>query len=68
MNTIKPCVTGTKGIAGNKLDNVIEANVKRGIERLQGLEPILKASIKKGKLKVVGAVYELGTGKVVLLS
>jgi carbonic anhydrase len=68
VNTIKPCVTSTKGLAGNQLDNVIKANVKRGVERLEGLEPILAAQIKKGKLKVVGAVYELGTGKVVVLS
>ena len=68
VDTIKPCVATVKGLAGNKLDNVIKANVKRGVERLEGLEPILTNHIKKGKLKVVGAVYELRTGKVVLLT
>lgn len=68
VDTIKPCVATVKGLAGNKLDNVIKANVRRGVERLEGLEPILKGCIKKGKLKIVGAHYELRTGKVVVLS
>jgi carbonic anhydrase len=29
-------------------------------------EPILAALVKEGKLKVVGATYDLATGKVVL--
>ena len=38
-----------------------------GVERLKGLDPILAGMVKKGELKVVGAVYELRTGAVKLL-
>ena len=68
VDTIKPCVASVKGLPGNKLENVIKANVKRGVERLVSLKPIMTDSIKKGKLKIVGAHYELRTGKVVVLS
>lgn len=39
-------------------------NVQFGVERLTQLQPILAPKIKDGKLKVVGAVYDLGTGTV----
>jgi carbonic anhydrase len=38
------------------------------VERLKGLEPILAPAVKSGRLRVVGGVYKLETGKVVLLS
>jgi carbonic anhydrase len=53
-----------KGKQGNMLDNAIKANVERGVERLKRLEPILAGPVKKGTLKVVGAVYDLHSGKV----
>ncbi len=34
------------------------------VERLRGLEPIVAVRVKEGKVKVVGAVYDLRTGKV----
>lgn len=68
VNTIKPCVEMAKGLEGNKLENVIKANVKRGVESLAKQGPILTAALEKKKLKIVGAQYELRTGKVVVLS
>jgi carbonic anhydrase len=67
VGTIKPSVTAAKGKPGDLLDNVIKANVERGVERLRSLEPILAGAVKKGQLKVVGATYELRTGKVTVL-
>jgi carbonic anhydrase len=64
VETIKPAVAAVKGKPGDLLDNVIKANVERGIERLRSLEPILAGPVKKGTVKVVGAVYELRSGKV----
>jgi carbonic anhydrase len=66
VETIKPAVTAAKGKAGDLLANVIKANVERGVERLRGLDPILARSVKKGETKVVGASYELRTGKVTM--
>jgi carbonic anhydrase len=55
------------GQPGNKLANVIKANVVEGVRRLQGLEPILAKLVRAGELKVAGGVYHLGTGKVELV-
>jgi carbonic anhydrase len=41
--------------------------VQIGVERLKDLEPILATPVKEGKLKVVGGVYDLRTGKVSLV-
>jgi carbonic anhydrase len=65
--TIKPAVVAAKGKPGEQLDNVIRANVERGVERLRSLAPILVGAVKEGKLKVVGATLELRTGKVSVL-
>jgi carbonic anhydrase len=67
VGTIKPSVTAAKGKPGEQLDNIIKANVVRGVKRLRGLDPILAGAVKKGQLKVVGATYELRTGKVTVL-
>jgi carbonic anhydrase len=64
VDIIKPAVSAMKGKPGDKLDNVIRANVEWGVERLKGLEPILAGAITKGELKVVGGVYDLRSGKV----
>jgi carbonic anhydrase len=64
VDIIKPAVAAVKGKHGNLLDNAIKANVERGVDRLKHLEPILADSVKKGTLKVVGAVYDLHSGKV----
>ena len=64
VDIIKPAVAAVKGKPGNLLDNAIKANVERGVDRLKHLQPILAESVKKGTLKVVGAVYDLHSGKV----
>jgi carbonic anhydrase len=68
VDFIKPAVTAAKGKAGDKLENVIRANVERGVEKLKGLDPILAGPVKKGDVKVVGGSYDLSTGKVVFFN
>jgi carbonic anhydrase len=67
VDNIKPAVTAAKSEPGNLLENAIKANVRRGVERLNALEPIVAPALKKGNLKVVGATYDLGSGKVEVL-
>nr|UXE45112.1 carbonic anhydrase [uncultured bacterium] len=43
------------------------ANVKYNVQRLQQEKPILAEAVAAGKLKVVGGVYELATGKVTMV-
>jgi carbonic anhydrase len=52
---------------GDELDNAIEENVRYHVERLKRSEPIVAEKVKAQKVQVVGAVYQLGTGKVKLL-
>ena len=68
VDVIRPAAAAVRDKPGDKLENAIAANVKAGVEKLKGLDPILSAFVKKGELKVVGAVYELRTGLVKLLA
>lgn len=67
VELVKPAVAQSKGEPGDALENAIRKNVEIGVERLKELQPILAPQVKDGKLKVVGAVYDLRTGAVTLL-
>jgi carbonic anhydrase len=67
VELVKPAVTQSKGEPGDPLENAIRKNVQLGVERLKNLEPILAPKVRDGKLKVVGAVYDLRNGEVKLL-
>ncbi|MGH9357602.1 MAG: carbonic anhydrase [Terriglobia bacterium] len=67
VSSIKPAVLAVGGKPGNPLENAIQANVQGGVEALKMLQPILAPRVAKGELKVVGAMYELSSGKVTLL-
>jgi carbonic anhydrase len=67
VDLIKPAVIAAKGRPGDKLNNVIRANVERCAARLKGLDPILSKLVNQNQLTVVGATYELATGKVEVL-
>jgi carbonic anhydrase len=67
VNYIKPAVLESEHEPGDRLANAVRANVRRGVERLKGLEPILAPAVRSGSLRIVGGVYKLETGKVVLL-
>ncbi len=67
VDLIRPAALAARGKPGDKLENAIEANVMRGVDRIKTLDPILSEYVKKGEVKVVGAVYELRTGLVKVL-
>ena len=67
IDPIRPAVRAVSGQPGDKLENVTNANIAQGVERLKTLDPIVSKFAKTGELKVVGAVYELRTGAVKLL-
>jgi carbonic anhydrase len=66
VNSIRPAVAKTKGMPGDPLDNAIRANVGIGVKQLRSLQPIVAPAVKRGRVKVVGAVYDLRTGGVTL--
>jgi len=67
VELIKPAVEQSKGEFADPLSGAIHKNVQIGVERLKSLEPILATPVKEGKLKIVGGVYDLRTGKVSLV-
>jgi carbonic anhydrase len=65
VELIKPAVQQVRGETGDALlAGATRANVQRGVARLRTLEPIVARSVKSGKVKVVGGVYDLATGRV----
>jgi carbonic anhydrase len=68
INAIKPAIDlAEKAKAANPLDEAIAQNVRYNVRRLQEAKPIIAASVASGKVKVVGGVYDIATGKVTLL-
>jgi carbonic anhydrase len=67
VELIKPAVEQTRKVPGDPLQNAIIRNVQIGVERLQTLGPIVGPKVKDGKVKVVGGVYDLATGVVMMV-
>ena len=59
---IKPAVESARKQSGDLLDNSIRININMVVEKLNKSEPILSGLIKEGKIKIVGAYYDLDTG------
>jgi len=64
---IRPAVLKSKGESGDKLNNAIRANVDIGVGKLRSLDPIVSKAVQNSTVQVVGATYDLSTGKVTLL-
>jgi carbonic anhydrase len=65
---IKPAVIAAeKTTSGELLDNASAENVRRQVTRLKSSPPIVQKSYTGKKIDIVGAMYDLRTGKVVLV-
>ena len=53
---------------GDLVANAIRENVVLTVQKLQGTGPILSDAVAQKKLKIVGGVYDLHTGKVELVT
>lgn len=67
INAIKSAAKRTEKMEGNKLNNAVYQNVINQVNELRQLEPVLSRAYEEGRLLIVGAVYDLGTGKVEFL-
>ncbi len=65
VGRIKPSVAEAKALPGDVVSNCVRINVQHVVTELRGSEPILKELVETGKLKIVGARYDLHTGKVI---
>ena len=68
VKAIQPAVQASKGQPGDAVDNAVRENVREVVQRLQTSAPILAESVHAGHLTIVGAYYDLDTGKIELLS
>src|SRR3954452_15769177 len=68
VELIKPAVAQSKSEGGDQLTNAIRKNVLLSVQRLQTLEPIIASRVREGRLKVVGGVYDLRSGRVTTVS
>ncbi len=67
VNSIKPAAQKARAMGGNLLENAIRQNVLEQVNSLRDLDPVLSRKYQKGEILIVGAVYNLGTGKVEFL-
>jgi len=67
VNLLVPAVQKSRGLPGDAVENAVKANVEMVVKQLRTSTPILSHLASQGKLRVVGAVYSLDTGKVTWL-
>jgi carbonic anhydrase len=66
-SAINPAVAQARKQKGDLVSNSVRANVRLVVEQLRTSKPILAEAVAKGKVKVVGAVYDLDSGVVKLI-
>ena len=67
VDAISPAVKAVEGEGGDMLANAIRRNVMLNVEKLKAAGPILSAFVESKKLRVVGGIYKLASGRVELL-
>jgi len=68
VNLIKPAVDKSRGMPGDTVANAVRVNVQMVVQQLRASTPVLSELVAQGKLKIIGGVYSLQTGKVTWLS
>jgi len=68
VDVIRPAVMAAAGQSGDKLENTIRANVRKCAETIRCLDPILSKAVSSQGPKVGGAIYDLKSGMVLVLS
>jgi carbonic anhydrase len=67
VEAISPAVTDAKKKPGEPLANAVRANVQLVVQQLRQSGPILADQVRDHRIRIVGAVYELDSGSVLLL-
>jgi carbonic anhydrase len=68
VDAISPAVKAVQGDGGDVLTNAIRRNVKLTVDKLKSAAPILAQFADDKKLRIVGGIYELKTGRVELMA
>ena len=64
---IESALSNCDSVGENRLVNAIKCNVKKGVEILKN-SPTIAPLLKQKKVKIVGAYYEIASGKVSLIN
>lgn len=67
VKTAKVAVEKAKGKEGCLIDNAVKENVKLLIEKLQSADHFISDYVKEGRVKIVGAYFDLDTGGVEII-
>ena len=67
VEIIKPAVGKVMGQPGDLLENSVRANIQLTVDKLKA-SPLLSKYLDKGKIKIVGARYDLETGVVDIIA
>lgn len=67
INDIKPAVAKSSHLVGDPVNNAVRQNVIDQVNVLRDLDPILHKKYIDGEILIVGAVYDIHTGKVEFL-
>ena len=67
VEAIAPAVAEARKNPGELLGNAVRANVQLVVKQLRQSGPILADQLRRKRVKIVGAVYELDRGSVLLL-
>jgi carbonic anhydrase len=68
VEAISPAVKAVQGETGDTLANAIRRNVMLNVEKLKSAAPILAQFVDDKKLRIVGGVYQLKSGRVELMT
>ena len=64
VNDLAFAVTAVQSLPGDLTDNAITRNVQVAVQELLAVDPILGSGVAAGSLKIVGARYDLASGRV----
>lgn len=68
IKSIKPAVeSAKKRQPANLLDESIVENVRLNVRRLQTAKPVIADKVREGKVRIVGGIYDIPTGRVALI-
>jgi carbonic anhydrase len=61
---IQPAVEAARQESGDLVVNTVDAHIRLTVARLMAAEPVLSGAVQAGGLAVIGARYDLDSGKV----
>jgi carbonic anhydrase len=68
VTALKPSVLVAEKVqSGNLLDSACTENVRRQVSRLKNSPPVIEKSYTGKQIDIVGAMYDLATGKISLV-